>query len=181
MLTAVLFYYLGLQTLKIALLAIGCGIATIVISMGTLFIFNCFRWQDLDDPPRHLKWKQRQRLADALRQAEPDIVLVTIRDGVKDAAVFANEIKAAFEDAGWAMDIENRHPTWDLEHEYGLWVYGHSLQGPEASIARERIVAALQKAKVPIHVDRRTNLGGCHAEIVVGRYDGHLHVGDLNV
>lgn len=171
-LTMLLLYRFGIQTLKAATLSIICGVAMVVISMLGLFLFNCLRWRDLDDPPRHLKWRQRQHIAAALRSTEADIVLMSLCDGVKDAAAFADEIKAAFEDAGWTVDITDRHLRGELEHECGLWVYGHSLQVEEASIARELIAAAFQKARVPIHVDRRTNLtGGRSAEIVVGRLD----------
>jgi hypothetical protein len=93
-----------------------------LIPLAVIFFYYSAQWRDLPDPPRHLKWKQRQRLADALRQTNPQIVFMSIWDGVADAALFADEIKAAFEDGGWTVDVEDRHLTGDLEHEYGLWV-----------------------------------------------------------
>ena len=178
--SALILHNFGVQGWSFALLtAISMLVGGLVLYV-VIFIYNCIRWRDLPDPPRHLKWKQRQHIADVLRQTEPNIASMSLWDGVQDAQTFADEIKAAFQDAGWAVDIGDNHLTGDLEHEFGLWVYGHSRSWDSASKARELIAVAFRRAGVPIHVDRRTNLGGCRAEIIVGRFDEQPDSGDLN-
>src|SRR5690242_10196934 len=69
-----LFYFLGLQTLHIVFLSVACGVATVAVLMAGTFLLNCLRWHDLDEPPRRLKWKQRQKIAKALSSNGPRIV-----------------------------------------------------------------------------------------------------------
>lgn len=147
-----------------------CAAFAVAIILLGVFLFNCLRWRDLGDPPRRLKkWKQRQRIAEDLRSERPGIVSLYLYHGVKDAEAFADDIREAFESAGWKVVVEDDDLEGEPEHMHGLWVYGHSNQTEETAKKREFIAAAFNNAAIPITVDRRVNLSGSpHPSIVIG-------------
>lgn len=167
---SILGAFLSYKRWHSVLVSVGCATLAIVTVLLGIFFFNCLRWRDLEDPPRQLKWKQRQRLAASLRSSRPGVVKLYLYHGVKDAGSFADDIRKAFESAKWKVYTIDDDLEGEPEHEHGLWVYGHRHDNDETAIKRDLIATAFEDAGVPISVDARVNISANpHPSVVIGR------------